>query len=543
MDPFETLSLARNATRDDLKKAFRKEAMQCHPDRAGNSPEATQRFQDISQAYQILSRQFKKDQRDKNHNNQDDMFWNANMDYAIGLVRSGFCRESVKTKIMENGCTADMADSITEKAFNFQGSSKNSRNKATQDTDNNSVHGRRKFDYASIQAFLGKQNPGPKTRKLISDYQEIFNEIHQQEQSGALVIINKNRYLSKIFNRAIILFIIITALLYFFPQLTKHTPLSLIDFFQLPNVVLSLMLLWCVYRKLWLLTGFSILLFIVSQMYYYYSMPFALEGGFSKILLTALASYLPFIFLSHLSNFFFYKKISAIDELVNQQFPLLEERQILFKNLGGVSRLSAFFLSVLISLYFLHMVPQQGSINNKVDWILSNDTKIESRDKQQAKNRIRESARLFNLAEAHFKRVPPKYESAKSAYVSAANYGSLLSSYKLGYMYLSGTGCPQDDRKALYYFEQAVNSPLASQPHSLSLTTKWLSESYYALGVMYLGGYGTQKNERKARQMFTLALQYGASERSNNPVMSAGVNRSNLRDLISLPDYEHPSDL
>ena len=51
MDYYSTLGVAKNATDDDIKKAYRKLAMKHHPDRGGD--EAT--FKRISEAYDILS--------------------------------------------------------------------------------------------------------------------------------------------------------------------------------------------------------------------------------------------------------------------------------------------------------------------------------------------------------------------------------------------------------------------------------------------------------------------------------------------------------
>jgi curved DNA-binding protein len=51
MDYYSTLGVERNATDDDIKKAYRKLAMKHHPDRGGD--EAT--FKKISEAYDILS--------------------------------------------------------------------------------------------------------------------------------------------------------------------------------------------------------------------------------------------------------------------------------------------------------------------------------------------------------------------------------------------------------------------------------------------------------------------------------------------------------
>ncbi len=53
-DFYELLGVAREASAEDIKKAFRKLAMQCHPDRHPNDKQAEQRFKDINEAYDVL---------------------------------------------------------------------------------------------------------------------------------------------------------------------------------------------------------------------------------------------------------------------------------------------------------------------------------------------------------------------------------------------------------------------------------------------------------------------------------------------------------
>jgi molecular chaperone DnaJ len=53
-DYYATLGLDRNASPEDVKRAFRRLAMQYHPDR-NREPEAEQKFKEINQAYEILS--------------------------------------------------------------------------------------------------------------------------------------------------------------------------------------------------------------------------------------------------------------------------------------------------------------------------------------------------------------------------------------------------------------------------------------------------------------------------------------------------------
>jgi molecular chaperone DnaJ len=53
-DYYEQLGVPRNASQEDLKKAFRKLAMQYHPDRNPGDPEAEQTFKAINEAYDVL---------------------------------------------------------------------------------------------------------------------------------------------------------------------------------------------------------------------------------------------------------------------------------------------------------------------------------------------------------------------------------------------------------------------------------------------------------------------------------------------------------
>lgn len=60
MDHYTTLGVAKNATPDEIKKAYRKLASQHHPDKGGN----TTKFQEIQTAYDTLSDQNKRFQYD-----------------------------------------------------------------------------------------------------------------------------------------------------------------------------------------------------------------------------------------------------------------------------------------------------------------------------------------------------------------------------------------------------------------------------------------------------------------------------------------------
>src|SRR5580698_3318645 len=54
-DYYELLGVPKNCNAEDLKKAYRKLAMQWHPDKNPGDKNAEHKFKEISEAYQVLS--------------------------------------------------------------------------------------------------------------------------------------------------------------------------------------------------------------------------------------------------------------------------------------------------------------------------------------------------------------------------------------------------------------------------------------------------------------------------------------------------------
>src|SRR3546814_20211452 len=54
-DYYEVLGVARNASDEELKKAYRRSAMKHHPDRNGGDTAAVEAFKECKEAYEVLS--------------------------------------------------------------------------------------------------------------------------------------------------------------------------------------------------------------------------------------------------------------------------------------------------------------------------------------------------------------------------------------------------------------------------------------------------------------------------------------------------------
>ncbi len=64
-DYYSLLGVDRNASEDQIKKAYRKMAMKYHPDQNKDNPQAEEQFKKIAEAYAVLSDSKKKQQYDQ----------------------------------------------------------------------------------------------------------------------------------------------------------------------------------------------------------------------------------------------------------------------------------------------------------------------------------------------------------------------------------------------------------------------------------------------------------------------------------------------
>src|SRR5258708_34055069 len=65
-DYYSTLGVSKSASADEIKKAYRKEALKWHPDKHATDKEtAEKKFKEINEAYQVLSDPKKKSMYDQ----------------------------------------------------------------------------------------------------------------------------------------------------------------------------------------------------------------------------------------------------------------------------------------------------------------------------------------------------------------------------------------------------------------------------------------------------------------------------------------------
>ena len=81
-DYYEVLGVERNANADEIKKAYRKAAIQYHPDKNPGNAEAEEKFKEAAEAYDVLSNPDKRARYDQ--------FGHAGMDGGAAGGAGGF---------------------------------------------------------------------------------------------------------------------------------------------------------------------------------------------------------------------------------------------------------------------------------------------------------------------------------------------------------------------------------------------------------------------------------------------------------------------
>ncbi len=86
-DYYEVLGVAKTATAEEIKKAYRKKAIQYHPDKNPGDKEAEEKFKEAAEAYEVLS--------DPQKRQRYDQFGFAGMSGAGGFSGGDFSMQDI----------------------------------------------------------------------------------------------------------------------------------------------------------------------------------------------------------------------------------------------------------------------------------------------------------------------------------------------------------------------------------------------------------------------------------------------------------------
>ena len=113
-DYYRILGVNRNASAEDIKKAFRHLAMRYHPDRnPGNTREAEAKFKEINEAYDVLGDEQKRWQYDR-------------MMTLLHYSRGAPAVRDIFGDSHETGATQEMLQRLADLTFVFAGSHRRS---------------------------------------------------------------------------------------------------------------------------------------------------------------------------------------------------------------------------------------------------------------------------------------------------------------------------------------------------------------------------------------------------------------------------------
>ena len=567
MDPYHVLGIDYDATQDEIKQAYRRLAMKWHPDRNRDSAEAKERFHEAAEAYRTLfarvgsranggaggrtdddfrnNRRHASD-RDTGPGNtaQDEfaesVFWDVMLDYAIKLAQTGMNEHEIAIDICRNGCAEPLARRIADKAYHIHAhyTRDPDAGKRRKSKPDRSTFKEERLDDDLYRAFVGQRSYVLSPRGATDDYLVVFRALRRANAANPLAFVSPNRRLLRILNFSLVLFTVLLLAVYYFPGPSDYKLLPDKQLLQLPFLVLPLMFVWMLYRKLWNATLVMLPVYAATIAWYNASVPIAVHRDLYALVPVALAGFAPFALIALFGNYLYYRKAQAMIRQARNLFTDHLDQMVWIKNRAGTSSTSALLFALVFGAALVHLFPRNWEFSGAVGFAEAPvDRAFEAERLEKIRQQTGKAQRLFDIAEAYFNASPPNYREAERAYRAAADNGSLLAAYKLGYLHYTGEGAGQSDRLAFEYFLLATRAPLAFQPHKLELTTRFLAESYNNLGIMYQYGLGTRSNTRRATEMYRRAADFGSDgARRNLQHLQRPLEGDRRRELV-YPDY------
>lgn len=120
-DYYEVLGVSKDASQEDIKKAYRKKAIQYHPDKNPDNKEAEDKFKEAAEAYEVLSNEEKKQRYDQ--------FGHAGVDGQAGFGGGGMNMDDIFSHFGD--IFGDMGGSPFESFFGGGGRARTRQNVGT----------------------------------------------------------------------------------------------------------------------------------------------------------------------------------------------------------------------------------------------------------------------------------------------------------------------------------------------------------------------------------------------------------------------------
>ena len=115
-DLYEILGIGRDATKEEIKKAYRKLALKYHPDHNPGNQEAEEKFKEVNMAYEVLSDPGKKKEYDETGNyDGEDNVRKAAIDHLRSMMAQAVKQDNEMSRISSFGNLYESDNTLMKK--------------------------------------------------------------------------------------------------------------------------------------------------------------------------------------------------------------------------------------------------------------------------------------------------------------------------------------------------------------------------------------------------------------------------------------------